>query len=70
MPVFLALDCYDFICSYYLWDDYKDRMSDLSYYLFERSGHWPMFEEQTLFDEKLITWLESQCICMVEIEIS
>ncbi|MHA1986866.1 MAG: alpha/beta fold hydrolase [Promethearchaeota archaeon] len=58
MPVFLALGQYDFGVPYYLWDDYKDRIPDLSYYLFERSGHWPMFEEQSLFDEKLIAWLQ------------
>lgn len=59
MPVFLALGRYDFVCPYYLWDDYKDKIPDLSYHLFERSGHWPMLEEQDLFDEKLIAWLGS-----------
>jgi len=44
-PIFVAIGCYDFVCSYYLWDDYKDRGPDLSYHLFEKSGHWPMFEE-------------------------
>lgn len=58
MPVFLAAGRYSFVCPYYLWDDYKDRIPDLSYHLFERSGHWPMLEEQALFDEKLIAWLE------------
>lgn len=59
MPIFLAVGRYDFACPYYLWDDYKDNIPDLSYHLFERSGHFPMFEEQALFDEKLIAWLES-----------
>jgi len=59
IPVFLVVGRYDFVCPYYLWDDYKDRIPDLSYHLFERSGHLPMIEEQALFDEKLIAWLES-----------
>ncbi|MHA2009170.1 MAG: alpha/beta fold hydrolase [Promethearchaeota archaeon] len=59
MPVFLVLGRYDFLCPYYLWDDYTYKIPNLTYYLFEESGHWPMFEEQALFDKKLIAWLKS-----------
>ena len=59
-PVFLALGKYNFIGPCYLWDDYKDKLPNLSYNLFEKSGHYPMLEEQELFDKKLIEWISSQ----------
>lgn len=59
-PVFLALGRYDYVCPYYLWDDVKDKLPNLSYNLFEKSGHYPMLEEQALFDKKLIAWIKSQ----------
>ena len=59
-PVFLALGQSSYICPYFLWDNRKDKLRNLSYHLFERSGHWPMFEEQELFDQKLIEWISRQ----------
>lgn len=59
-PVFLALGRYDFLVPYYLWDDKKDKLPNLSYNLFEKSGHYPMLEEQALFDKKLIAWIKGQ----------
>ena len=58
-PVFLALGRYDYISPYILWDDRKDVLLNLSYNLFEKSGHFPMVEEQELFDKKLIEWIKS-----------
>lgn len=58
-PVFLALGKYCFVSTYYLWDDYKDKLPNLSYNLFEKSGHFPMLEEQELFDMKLIEWIKT-----------
>ena len=58
IPVFLALGRYDYISPYNLWDDRKSVMPNLSYNLFEKSGHFPMVEEQDLFDKKLIEWVE------------
>jgi len=59
-PVFLSLGKYDYVVPYYLWDDYKDKLSNLSYHFFEKSGHWAMLEEQALFDSLLIDWIEGQ----------
>ena len=56
-PVFLGLGRYDYLCPYFLWDDRKDVLPNLSYNLFEKSGHFPMVEEQELFDKKLIEWI-------------
>jgi len=56
-PVFLAIGRYDYLCPYFIWDDRKDVLPNLSYNLFEKSGHFPMVEEQELFDKKLIEWI-------------
>jgi len=58
-PVFLAIGRYDYLWPYFLWDDRKNVLPNLSYNLFERSGHFPMVEEQELFDKKLIEWIKS-----------
>jgi hypothetical protein len=34
------------------WDGHKDSFPNLSYNLFEKSGHYPMFEEPALFDRR------------------
>lgn len=59
-PVFLAVGRYDYWLPYYLWDDYKEKLPNLSYNLFEKSGHFPQLEEQALFDKKLIAWIKGQ----------
>lgn len=58
IPVFLALGRYDYVCPYILWEKRKSVFLNLSYNLFEKSGHFPMVEEQDLFDKKLIDWIE------------
>lgn len=58
-PVFLAIGRYDYLWPYFLWDDRRDVLPNLSYNLFEKSGHFPMVEEQELFDKKLLEWIKS-----------
>jgi proline iminopeptidase len=57
IPVFLALGRYDYECPYQLWEEKKGVFLNLSYNLFEKSGHFPMVEEQDLFNKKLIDWI-------------
>lgn len=57
-PVFLALGRYDYVVPYTLWDDVKQEFPNLSYNLFEKSGHTPQLEEPELFDRKLIEWIK------------
>lgn len=59
-PAFLAVGKHDYVAPYYLWDNCQDKMPNLSYHLFERSGHWPMLEEQELFDQKLMDWIKNR----------
>jgi len=58
-PAFLALGRYDYVSPYTLWDDRRSLLPNLSYNLFEKSAHFPMFEEQELFDKKLVEWIGS-----------
>lgn len=57
IPVFLALGRYDYAAPYTLWDNLIENFPNLTYKLFEKSGHWPMLEEQALFDKKIIEWI-------------
>jgi proline iminopeptidase len=57
-PVFLALGRFDYTVPYTLWHDRRDVIPELSYHLFQRSGHFPMVEEQELFDNQLVEWLD------------
>jgi len=59
-PVFIAMGRYDFVCPPPLWDGEKEKLQDCTYYLFERSGHHPQLEEQSLFDERLIDWIKKE----------
>ena len=56
-PLFLALGRFDYVSPYTLWDDRREVIPGLSYHLFERSGHFPMVEEQELFDQELLEWI-------------
>jgi proline iminopeptidase len=58
-PIFLSLGKYDFVVPFSIWDDYKDAFPNLSYNLFEQSGHWAFLEEQEIFDKKLIDWIKN-----------
>ena len=56
VPVFLAVGRYDYISPYILWDEIRKKSTNLEYHLFRISGHFPMIEEQVLFDQRLIEW--------------
>jgi proline iminopeptidase len=58
-PVLILIGRYDFQNPPTLWDDEKEKFPDYTFYVFEESGHFPMFEEQELFDKKLIDWVKS-----------
>ncbi|HLO84132.1 MAG TPA: alpha/beta hydrolase [Nostocaceae cyanobacterium] len=57
-PVFLALGRYDYLVPPpYLWEPVREKFSNLTIRIFEKSGHAPQFEEPELFDQELIKWL-------------
>jgi proline iminopeptidase len=57
-PVFLGLGRYDYLVPYHTWEVRKNSFPNLSYNLFEKSGHYPMFDEAALFQKKLIEWMK------------
>ena len=59
VPVFLAVGRRDYGAPPYMWEEYKGK-PNFSFTLFEKSGHYPMMEEQELFDQKLIEWAKAQ----------
>jgi proline iminopeptidase len=57
-PVFLALGRYDYLVPpAYLWEGVRDKFSNLTIRVFEKSSHAPHFEEPELFDQELLEWL-------------
>jgi proline iminopeptidase len=56
-PIFLALGRYDYVVPHTLWDDQKQKLPNLSFHLFEQSGHTPQLEESALFDKALLAWM-------------
>ena len=63
-PVFLAIGRSDFAVPFHLWDSEREKIPNLSYHLFDRSGHYPMLEEQELFDQLLLEWLQSNSLSL------
>jgi proline iminopeptidase len=58
-PVFLALGRYDFrVAPPSTWDPIRSKFRDLTIRVFERSGHWPHYEEAALFDAELLRWIK------------
>jgi proline iminopeptidase len=57
IPVFLVLGRYDYQVPHILWDEYHDFFPTFTFHLFKQSGHFPMVEEATLFNQKLLEWM-------------
>jgi proline iminopeptidase len=56
-PVFVANGRYDYFVPPELWEAEKDKLPNLDYHLFMKSGHWPMLDETEHFDRIIIGWL-------------
>lgn len=56
-PVFLAAGKSDYDCCPFLWKNVKNLPAKMEISEFEHSGHWPTYEEQDLFDERIAAWL-------------
>jgi proline iminopeptidase len=55
-PVFVTVGIHDYPVPPILWYPARDALPRVTYHAFERSGHWPQYEEQDTFDERLIAW--------------
>jgi proline iminopeptidase len=58
-PVLVVSGRYDFWAPYYLWDEVKKIIPDITFILFENAGHNPMIEIPEEFDKKVIEWIRS-----------
>ena len=56
-PVLLALGRHDYVVPPSLWDDVAPRVPGVTRAIFERSGHYPFFEEPDRFVDVLDEWL-------------
>lgn len=59
VPIFLSLGRHDYAVPYVCWDGIKEKIPNLSYNLFEKSGHYAFLEERELFDKRLVEWIKS-----------
>jgi len=59
VPVFLAVGRHDYGIPPHLWDDVRHCFTDLTYLVFEHSGHHPMLEEPERFDSEVIAWVNT-----------
>ena len=57
-PVLIASGVFDFAAVATAWHKFKDLLAKHTYRAFEKSGHYPHFEEQALFDATLLEWLK------------
>jgi proline iminopeptidase len=57
-PVLGTSGVFDFAAVPTAWHKFKDLLANHSYRAFEKSGHWPHFEEQSMFDATLLEWLK------------
>ena len=56
VPVFLALGRYDYGTPYIYWERPKDRLSALTYKLYDRSAHQPPYEQPEEFTADVVEW--------------
>jgi proline iminopeptidase len=56
-PVLVVVGRYDFVVPPFLWDGVKDRFPDLTFRVFDESGHTPQLEQPELFLQTLTGWL-------------
>ena len=56
-PTFLGQGVWDFNAPPTRWAGVPETFHDCTYVAFERSGHYPFYEESELFDTALLGWL-------------
>lgn len=58
-PVLVVMGEHDYAVPHTLWDEVRPRLSNLTYQLFDRSGHTPQLEQPDRFDRMLLDWIRS-----------
>jgi proline iminopeptidase len=60
IPVFVGLGKYDYVIPHTLWQPAYETIPDFTFTLFEKSAHTPQLEENLLFDQAMIRWINSK----------
>jgi proline iminopeptidase len=60
IPIFLAAGLSDYDCCPWLWQNLPNLPKKMEISLFEKSGHWPQYEEAENFDSRVVQWVSSQ----------
>jgi len=50
----------DFGCPYFDWEKHLKMFNDITFQLFDYSGHVPQTEENDKFDSLVINWIEEK----------
>ncbi len=58
-PIFLAAGASDYDCCPFLWKKVSNLPKKMVISDFMHSGHWPHYEEQQLFDERVEEWIRN-----------
>lgn len=58
-PIFLAAGMSDYDCCPWTWSEIENMPPKLTISRFYKSGHYPNYEEEDLFDEQIETWMKS-----------
>ena len=56
-PVLVVMGRHDYAVPPVLWDDVRPRLRNLTFHVFEESGHTPQLEEPERFDRVLLEWI-------------
>jgi proline iminopeptidase len=58
-PIFLAAGMSDYDCCPWVWQEVPNLPKNFTISIFNKSGHWPHYEEADLFDESVKKWIEA-----------
>ena len=64
-PVLIVMGRYDYVVPHVLWDEVLPGLQNVTYHVFERSGHTPQLEEPQLFDQIFLDWLRKEAVSVV-----
>ena len=56
-PVLVVMGRHDYAVPPVLWDDVRPQLRNLTFHVFEESGHTPQLEEPERFDRVLLEWI-------------
>ncbi len=57
-PALIVMGRHDYVVPHLIWKEILPKLKNVTYHLFEQSGHTPQLEEQQLFDRIFVDWLQ------------